>query len=145
MTTVEPWLMSRRPSESRSARTRRAFRAQVRTVTSPACACSSSRCPRWTAMVVSGPSDCAKASTARANVASTGKLLSALSDGQARGLAQEVDLPVHRTGEMRVEVCVVGIGGERAAGVGDGLVNPREILLDDLDRLGIEAAAALGQ
>src|SRR6266540_4203177 len=121
--------------------TRTALRDQVWTAMSPECALSSSRCPRWTAKVVSisGASSVA----ARARTSNTGGSFSAPGRDDGRGLAEQVDLATHGPGKMGVQVRVAGVGCECPAGVRDGSVDEREIPLDDAHRGGVQRAAAL--
>src|SRR5437667_625667 len=143
LTTASDPLTGRRSRLDCSAWTLTALLAQVVTAIEPPKLFTSRRAPDRTGTVVSV---WASAATAAAAAAATIVIMqlssSALRPGEGGRLAQQLQLPPHRVGEVMVEIRAARVLGERAPRLRDRGVDRGQVALEDADGGRVEPARA---
>src|SRR5213594_2535116 len=127
-TASEPLTWTRSRLEC-SAWTLTALFAQVLTAIEPPKLFTSRRAPGRTGIVVSVWASAAAVATARIVIMQLSS--SALRAGEGGRLAQQLQLPPHRVGEVMVEICAARVRGERAPRLRDRGVDRGQIALED--------------
>src|SRR5256712_6302275 len=112
-----------------SAWTLTALFAQVLTAIEPPKLFTSRRAPDRTGIVVSVWASAAAVAAARIMIMQLSS--SALRAGEGGRLAQQLQLPPHRVGEVMVEICAARVRGEGAPRLGDCGVDRGQVALED--------------
>src|SRR5213594_3730588 len=123
-----------------SAWTLTALFAQVLTAIEPPKLFTSRRAPGRTGIVVSVWASAATAAAATIVIMQLSS--SALRAGEGARLAQQLQLPPHRVGEVMVEIRAARVRGERASRLRDRGVDRGQVALEDADGGRVEPARA---
>src|SRR2546427_5524022 len=117
-----------------SAWTLTALLAQVLTAIEPPKLFTSRRAPDRTGIVVSVWASAAAVAAARIMIMQLSS--SALRAGEGGRLAQQLQLPPHRVGEVMVEICAARVRGERAPRLLVRGFDRRQLAREDPDAVG---------